>query len=383
MGAIRIYFRLPPDLYLGQLDTVPLNLRYRYQGVGNGRTGNLTIKLNGSFVSSIVLLPGETNAEQVLSETVGLPVASLSRFGNTLTAEFSFGKRDQNDSDSQNKAQFGAIEKDTTLNLRSIPHLVVLPDLGMFAESGYPFTQYADLSRSAVVMPQSPTFQEMSVFLGLMGALGAHTGYPALRVELETANTVSQVRDRDLVVIGSPEDQELFRRWAENTPLLIDSSGFRLTAATTLRDRIELLLSSDFSKTQQAIADILNGATPPDYAAESFESPLAKGRTVVFLASREARSAEPLLNFAAPTGQDGTVSGNISLFNGDEFQSFTLGSATYFVGSQGWYQWIVYWATKYYLVFPAFVVVLISFAACSLHVRLQERADLRLGGEIS
>ncbi len=381
-GSIEIYFRLPPDLYLGQRETIPLNLRYRYRGISNGSTGTLTLRLNGSFVSSILLVPNGRNGKEILSEKVPIPVAALSRFGNTLTVDFSFDNQDKPESASSRESRFGSIQKDTTLDLRGIPHLVSLPDLALFAESGFPFTQYADLSQTAVILPAAPTSQEVEAFLGVMGAMGAHTGSPAFRVEVGSSDSTVKARSKDFIVIGSAEDQELFQRWADETPVRISASGFQLADVRGLWEQAKLRISGKLSKTRQTISDILDGVNPPGFAALSFRSPLDKDHTVLFLATRDSRSAGQLLSFAVPTALQGAVSGDASFFNGEELWSFTVGDS-YFVGSLNWYQWCVFFAVECYLLFPALVIVLTFAVGGFLHVRLRERATLRLDGEAS
>jgi hypothetical protein len=41
----------------------------------------------------------------------------------------------------------GAIDPNSTIDLSSFPHYMALPDLAAFANSGFPFTRMADLSR--------------------------------------------------------------------------------------------------------------------------------------------------------------------------------------------------------------------------------------------
>ncbi len=60
--------------------------------------------------------------------------------------------------------------------------MAVLPNLEIFANAGYPFTRKADLSDTAVVLPDIPSTDEIELFLTLMGHFGAQTGYPVLNV---------------------------------------------------------------------------------------------------------------------------------------------------------------------------------------------------------
>jgi cellulose synthase (UDP-forming) len=55
----------------------------------------------------------------------------------------------------------------------------VLPNLSFFASSGFPYTRMADLSGTAVVLPERPNAVEISAFLELVGRLSSQVGHPA------------------------------------------------------------------------------------------------------------------------------------------------------------------------------------------------------------
>ncbi|MBN8905553.1 MAG: cellulose biosynthesis cyclic di-GMP-binding regulatory protein BcsB [Rhodospirillales bacterium] len=48
--------------------------------------------------------------------------------------------------------------------------------------SGFPFTRMADLSQTAIILPDSAGTAEYSAYLGVLGRLSESTGYPALNV---------------------------------------------------------------------------------------------------------------------------------------------------------------------------------------------------------
>ena len=53
-----------------------------------------------------------------------------------------------------------AIDPDSTIDFSHFVHYAQLPNLAFFANSGFPFTRFADLSQTAVVMPDRPSPQE-------------------------------------------------------------------------------------------------------------------------------------------------------------------------------------------------------------------------------
>src|SRR3546814_746113 len=71
-----------------------------------------------------------------------------------------------------------AIDADTTIDFSNTIRYAPLPNLSFFVNSGYPFTRMADLSETAVVMPQRPSAPEIEAYLNIMGLMGDATGYP-------------------------------------------------------------------------------------------------------------------------------------------------------------------------------------------------------------
>ena len=72
-----------------------------------------------------------------------------------------------------------------------------MPNLEIFANAGFPFTRFADLSETTVVLPATPTEQEIEAFVTLMGHFGRQTGFPALRVTVAGSDAMqSGAQDR-------------------------------------------------------------------------------------------------------------------------------------------------------------------------------------------
>ena len=377
-GAVDIYFRVPPDLYFGDKETIPLNLKYRYGGVTSGNLGTLTVKLNGAFVGAVPLPPSAQGATAVLSATLPVPVAALSEFGNTLTAEFFFRSEDQRREPLAPDNPFGVILKDSSLDLRGISHFAQLPNLSLFSDAGFPFTQFPDLSQTAVVLPKVPSSQQLSLYLAVVAAMGARTGYPCTLVEVGTAENLDEFRGRHLLVIGTVADQPLMSRWSKQTPLTIDNSGFQISEQSSPLETTREWLDEKFRIQHQQLADLLNGPTTPEGVAAEFESPAESGKTVILLASRDAATADNLSAFVMPAEFEGRVSGNLSFLTGDKFASFQWNQTTYFTGHLGWYGATVFWIRRYYFLLPFGVLALSLVLTLWMNQGLERKAALRL-----
>ncbi|EGC98290.1 cellulose synthase regulator protein, partial [Burkholderia sp. TJI49] len=90
------------------------------------------------------------------------------------------------------------------------------------ANSGFPFTRFADLSQTAVVMPDRPSPQELEAYLTMLGHMGEWTGFPALRVQVVRAGEVAALAGgKDLLVIDGASSSPLLAHWRAALPLAI------------------------------------------------------------------------------------------------------------------------------------------------------------------
>ena len=193
-GEIAIPLRLPPDLFSVNDKGVPLDLKYRYTPQPASTNSSLTISVNDKLVKSTLLLPMERLSGAPLlaklqaDET--LPMQAVARIPVTaLRSKALLQLRYMYDYVKQGECRDviidnvrGAIDPESTLDISGYAHHMAMPNLAAFGHSGYPFTRWADLSHTAVVLPDAPQVQELSSYLQLMGRLGEATGYPGTAI---------------------------------------------------------------------------------------------------------------------------------------------------------------------------------------------------------
>ena len=86
----------------------------------------------------------------------------------------------------------------------------------------------ADLSETTVVLPPTPTEQEIETFVTLMGHFSRQTGYPALRVTVAGPDALHAGRRQRLSVIGTGDDQPGFDKLAGNLPVALRSGQIQV-----------------------------------------------------------------------------------------------------------------------------------------------------------
>ena len=179
-APLNVYFRIPPDIFYADRPNTVLKLVYRYNSIPIGPISSLQVRINNAFLGSIPLIPGQEASRKMETE-VPVPVVNLRPFSNSLSFDFTFQLLKKGGCEDTTPINMqGAILRDSYLDLRGYPHYAPLPNLEIFANAGFPFTRFADLSETTVVLPPTPTEQEIETFVTLMGHFGRQTGFPGL-----------------------------------------------------------------------------------------------------------------------------------------------------------------------------------------------------------
>ncbi len=369
-GVVRWYFRLPPDLYFGSREGVPMRLHYRYAPLPSDSRAEVRIKINGVDVATRRFDGGKRT--ESIRDTVEIPVAALYP-RNTLTLEFK-----AIDSGAHKSTPTGSLLRDSELDLRGVPHFSTLPKLELFAKAGFPFTRMADLSGTAVVLPEQPSPEELRAYLELMGFLAAQTGLPGLRVDILDPQTATHAGDKDLLVIGTAESMPLFSSWGPQMPLRMEKTGLALNRPESIYLRLLSIPLTSEGREWRRLSDRLAGEAASGLVLQEFVSPLNPQRSVVAIGATSPASFEQLIDALDRSLQDEEVYGTVSLQTAKGFESYRLPSATYSLGELGWLEAMNYWVYKYMWLVPVLVLLIGLFLASITSGWVQRHAEERL-----
>ncbi|MCB5364535.1 cellulose biosynthesis cyclic di-GMP-binding regulatory protein BcsB [Pusillimonas sp. CC-YST705] len=294
-GAITVGFRVPPDLYAWRDAEVPLNLRYRYTPRTNSERSTLQVRLNHQQLADLPIpkaVPGKTDYpwstqlgrgdDTVPAEArLLLPVSTLAA-ESQLEFLFNYEYLSRGEcKDVLTDTVRGRIDPQSTLDISGLPRFIALPSMAAFGNGGFPFTRLADLSETAVVLPDTSGSQEQSAYLDLLGVMGASTGYPATRVQVATTKQLGTLDGKDILVISGQDARQTLGDWASHMPIQPDALPTQNTTPETLWERL-------WHKTfGEAVAQDGPKSTGPAALLSGFESPLSRGRSVVVVASAQ------------------------------------------------------------------------------------------------
>lgn len=345
---IRVNLRTAPDLFGWQSKGAPLDLRYRYTPRPTIDKSTLNINVNRNFVTAYPLLPfadgqasGESvqkklnsllNSEKLLPghDELFIPL-SLMPARSQLQFHYHFDYPKQGAcKDVEMKNFQGAIDPESTLDLTSFPHYIEMPNIAVFANAGFPFTRMADLSETAVVMPDAPGVPDISTYLTLMGRMGESTGLPAYGISVGRSGDVSRYADKDLLLLGSSANQPMLGQWSKHMPFSVAGQArtFSLSEWVSrylpwydaqVTDRSPVVKLSEVTLNKEAVIF-------------GFESPLASGRSVVAIVSDKTSGLADVLSALMDDELIAKIQGSLAVIRGKEVESMTVGGA-YTVGS--------------------------------------------------
>jgi cellulose synthase (UDP-forming) len=379
-GPIGVYMRLPPDLYYGAQQNLGFHLGYRYNGIPISNDSTLQVSLNDSYISSTPL-PHTDKASAQLDTIVPVPVSDMRPFSNSMLLRFVFLLTKKGEC--QNTAPYnlqGSILKDSYLDIQGIPHWATLPNLEIFANAGYPFTRKADLSDTAVVMPETPSPEEIEMYLTLMGHFGAQTGYPVLNVSVTNSDGMRTDGRKDYLVLGTVDDQGAISRLNPSLPVGVDGSGLHIQDTQGFFAQLQHAWWKVRSSDRVQSGELETAGGLPDALIEGIEWPSGSNRSVVVVALRDNTVVPNFLSVFLKTSQSSDISQSVSVLHGSRFVSYRIGNDVYRVGSLSlWiqlnmlfsdYQWLMVIST----------VLFCFLMAVIIRSTLRRKARIRLQG---
>jgi cellulose synthase (UDP-forming) len=384
-GTFHVPFRTAPDLYTWRRRPFQADIRFRAPPgpIIDVATSRLDVGINGMFLRSYSLAPTDTTVDWIMrnagySRPVrdgSTPIPLYSVFGqNDLQLFFDARPLHRGDCAAIPEDLHMGVDPDSTLDLSSAHHFAALPNLAFFANSGFPFTRMADLSDSAVVLPQQPGSVEFTAFLGLMGNLGALTLQPVNRVIVIRTSELEPLPDKDLLVISSLAHLGAASTLLERSPFRIEGNNLRLSLPTPLEDIWHLFGDGGAGSRQQAMTALSTPLGNRSAVLIGAEAPGSHHRSVVALLSGSPQGLDAMVDAMRDAKLLPNIQGDLALLAGGSMASYRVGS-TYDVGSLPFWLWPGWWLQDK----PGAIIVTMIIAAAGTGILLYRVLRWRAG----
>lgn len=318
-GRAELVFNVPADLFSGRDHDVELRLHVAH-GAGMRSDSVLNLMLNGNF-ENVIYLDREEGAVY-RDYSIRIPLRSLQAGRNVLSFEPQLMPLVTGDCQAvQDENLLVTIFEDSTMEMPPAEHRVRLPDLGLLARTGYPYTAAPSGGQLALHLVDDSSASVSSALM-LLARLAQIGGVPLheAAVSFETAEP-----ERDLIVIGTKDD--LPKDLAGAAPISFGTEGARAGYETiaSLQGRERALPSRLWDRvvgrepaeteSRPELARIEHAGPLGRFAlAMQFESPRESGRSVVTFVAEDSAILESATRRLVRPDAWGAMSGDTVLW---------------------------------------------------------------------
>lgn len=377
-GTMELQFRIAPDLFTWPQDLVDLTVDFSHLAPTEDFVPRVTVELNGEYVG-VLPTPTVTNGLGSGQQRMQLHRSWLRGF-NRLQFHVSWPDLR---APCEELAQLGGgietkIGALSTIDFGGIPHFSRMPDVATFVDDGFPFTRFADLAATAVVLPDEPALPDVATLLSLVAHIAGVTGYAAPRapVFFEQALSDGSLGGRDLLVVGNLESLDLLSTWGDALPAR-NLRGRLLPRVPTLLRQVEAALGGHLVKRDSEEAGEILARSSRSAVVMGLQSPISPGRSAVVVTASAADampSAKDLIGYTKARSAGGDLL--VVDSRGSRFR-FRIGPR-YDVGFLSWFTRLRWVSANHWLVLlPAIVLIGLLLAAHS-KARLLRRHYRRL-----
>lgn len=389
---IRIKLRVPADLFTWRSRGVPVDLKYRYTPPIRASESRLRMSINDELVKTFNLLPsGDIEKNRIrlplLDETlfgeaqeIFLPSFKL---GTSNELQFNFATAYQKEGlckDSVTENVRAMIDADSKIDFTGFPHYAEMPNLNFFATSGFPFTKFADLSQTVVIMPDHPTIFDIETMLTLLGRMGQSTGYPSTQFKVANPNDGSLFKDADLLVIGSSLKQGQLEKWADVLPIDIHDAALRISQPKRSINFLYNWFNFETDPDTNILAQQQLSGNGSIAAILGFESPVSNRRSVVAVIATQPEQLYLALDALDDGGLSNNIRGSAAFIHPNKAEGFLVGP-TYFVGELPFWTSIWYPLANHPVLLAILAIVAVLVFAFALWRTLKMLASKRIKGE--
>jgi hypothetical protein len=349
--VIRVNTQMAPDLFTWNASGVPMNLQYRYTPTGLSDRGTLDLSINDQFIKSYALASTDSSAA---GSSILLPLfddnSVQAKSGFKIPAFLIGGDNQLQFAFQVPPADIGrcrtvpapelhaAIDPTSSIDLTGFYHYVAMPNMAAYANSGFPFTKFADLAQTTVILPNDTTAPDVELYLTAMGRMGASSGYAGTRFKLLRAADWEKARGTDILLVAHADSDGLLARWGHDLPALIDKGTRSIRPLDRVVGGVMDFFNID-SELRLATPEgraILEGKGPLA-ALTGLPSPLDADRSVVVLTATDAPTLRAISLALTDPAKVQAMRGDLSLLRADAVESFRI-NPVYYVGDLPWWR---------------------------------------------
>ena len=333
-GLLHVPFRTAPDFYTYRNQGFPMDVKFRAPPgpIVDLAPSRLDFGINGIYLNTASL--GLAQSSGWLSNVLGIgtprgeakvTVPAYDVFGfNDLQFYFDAQPLHRGDCVAIPTDLRMSVDPDSTIDLSRGYRFTEMPNLQYFVNSGFPFTRMADLSETAVVLPERPSTQELNAYLDVMGRIASLSGYPPVKMQVVRSADTSKMGDRDLLIIGTVAHLQGAADLLRSGPLGIAGGRLSVSFPARLESVRRLFVGEEDADRQRAASALQANATDSVSALVGFESPYTAHRSVVALVAGSGDTLESAVATIRDSEQSAFVQGDLSILTTGKVTSYRV-----------------------------------------------------------
>lgn len=370
-----VSFRLAPDLFAEPTQSIPLVIDYRVSIPAGAPLPELVVELNHHFIGRLPV-PEPAQRPTLQHARFAIHPSQFSGYNELrIHADFSPDKKGC-DLSGPVLPQV-VIAGSTALYVEHLHHFAVMPDVKLFVYDGFPFTRFADLRETAVLLAPQPDQAELGLLFSALAHVSAITGELPSRAVF--ANSISNYenigRGRDLLIVASGPLHPWIENYADRLPFDYTPSG--LAPRCPWRPGVLLNYLTGFPAFfQLSQARRFVRKVSPILGVAGVQSPWASDRSAILLLATE-NSQVPSLADAMDHAEASLAGGDLLLAGTTRRGAFVLGPRTTSGALPLWRKGRWFFATHWLLLIPMLIVPAL-FLVRRLNRALELQAKKRL-----
>ncbi len=388
---INVSLRMPPDLFTWQSRGIPMDLNYRYSPPATDHSGSrLTVSINDQFVEAFNLnSSGQSGAssrvrvplldDNILNtqDRVRIPAFKVDS-RNDIKLEFGFASvTDGLCQVTQPSKQYGVIDGDSTIDFSGFPHYIEMPNMRAFASSGFPYTRMADLSETAVVVPENSPLEVLQTYVNVMGSMGMNSGYPGIQVTLTDKWDADRLKDKDILSIGVANALEEAVADPSQIGVIVKQAERQIRLPIKNEHQLGMSWMDPSTANQQANDYVSVNANGSFAAIYGMESPYTSNRSLVSIMAAHPADFAVVDRALVDSGKLEYMYGSVVTFRNDEVASYNVGNH-YYVGELPVWQLVWYHFSNHPIIVACFAALLMVIVTVVLWRLLRQVAAKRL-----
>lgn len=372
-----VSFRLAPDLFAELNQSIPLIVNYRINLPPGAPPPELMVELNHRIIGKLAVpKPSQRHKQQRTS--FDIHPSQLSGY-NELRVHADFSPDGKGCRLSGSDLPSVTIEGSTILHTEKLHHFSILPDVKLFVYDGFPFTRFADLRETAILLAPQPRPAELSLLFSALAHVSAVTGeLPRRAVFTNSSSTYEELgRDRDLLIVASSPSHPWLQNHTKRLPFAYTGSGLiprrPWSPGVLLNYLTGAAAFAQLSRAYRFTENVL-----PVLGIAGMGSPWTSGRSTIILLATENNQIPALVD-AMGYAEASLAGGDLLLAGATRRGAFVLGPRTISGELPLWRKGRWFLATHWLLLLPMLVLpslFLVRLSARALELLAQKRLQL-------